>query len=444
MLALGTCRPGEVETDFRLLGGRRVGYFRLVGGPSRGAIGPVEGEAIVRLVETATEIGVPIVGVLATSGADVDHGIASLAAWGRIARALVNASGVVPIAIAVVGPCVAGPSLLIGLADIVAMTRTATAFVTGPRAVEQMTGVGIDAFGLGGSGIHAIRSGVAALDAEDEDGAVAALVHALGYLPPNNLEQAPAYAADDPIDRDSVARVPDLPNAAYDVRTVVDEVTDRGSLLELWPRHAGNIVTGFARVAGKTVGVVANQPASLAGTIDIAASCKGARFVQLCDAFNVPLLTFVDTPGFQPGRDLEWRGMIRHGAKLVHTYAAASVPRVCVILRKAYGGAYIVMDSRGMGNDFCVAWPSAEIAVMGASGAVQVLHGRKQLSEAELAVLVKEYEARYCTPDIAAERGYVDAVIEPIDTRRIVADALNALGSKRETLPRRHHSNPPQ
>ncbi len=237
---------------------------------------------------------------------------------------------------------------------------------------------------------------------------------------------------------------PDSPNAGYDVRSVIDEVCDRGSLFELWARHAANAVVGFARVDGYPVGVIANQPAWLAGTLDIEASTKAARFVQLCDAFNVPLLTFVDTPGFQPGKDLEWRGMIRHGAKLVHAYAAATVPRVCVILRKAYGGAYIVMDSRGMGSDFVVSWPNAEIAVMGAAGAIGLLYGRRELPPEEMTALIDQYQADYCTPRVASERGYVDAVIEPTETRRVVVGAFEALRSKREHLPKRRHANPPQ
>ena len=444
LLALGSCRRGAVETDIRLVDGRRIAWFRLAGGAHRGAIGPDEGEAIAQLVHTAIALGVPVVGAVATSGAAVDHGIASLGAWGRVAKALVDASGVVPIGLAIVGPCVAGPSLLLGLADVVAMSRGASAFVSGPRAVASMTGMTIDAVGLGGLDIHSARSGLAALSAEDEADAVAAVMHALSYLPANNIESPPSYRSDDPVDRDCNATVPRSPNVAYDVRIVVDEVVDRGSTFEMWARHAPNLVTSFARVDGRPVGVLANQPAALAGTIDIAASCKGARFVQLCDAFNVPLLTFVDTPGFQPGKDLEWRGMIRHGAKLVHAYAAASVPRVCVILRKAYGGAYIVMDSRSMGSDCCVAWPTAEIAVMGAEGAVQVLHGRGGLTDIERSGLVADYASAYCTPAIAAERGYVDTVIDPADTRRIVVDALSALSSKRVPYERARHANPPQ
>ncbi|MEY2397874.1 MAG: hypothetical protein QOJ00_1048 [Actinomycetota bacterium] len=452
LLALGTARLGGAQAEIRELGGQRVGWFRIADeadddgdeGDGRGAIGPDEADSVARLVRLATDAGIPVVGVIAVSGTDVRHGVASLVAWGRIASALVQASGVVPIAIAVIGPCAAGPALLMGLADIVVFTRDASAFVSGPAAVMGMTGEDISAFDLGGAAIHSTESGMAAVVATDETDAMDSIATALAYLPANNHELPPWAMNDDVLDRDCEANVPASANAGYDVRGVVDEVCDRGSWFELWRRHAANVAVGFARVDGYPVGVVANQPAWLAGTLDIEASTKAARFVQLCDAFNVPLLTFVDTPGFQPGKDLEWRGMIRHGAKLVHAYAAATVPRVCVILRKAYGGAYIVMDSRGMGSDFVVSWPQAEIAVMGAAGAIGLLYGRRDLPAEEMKRLTDAYQADYCTPRVAAERGYVDAVIEPADTRRIVVGAFEALRSKREHLPKRRHANPPQ
>ncbi len=451
LLALGTARLGGAQAEIRELGGQKVGFFRLAEEPrdgddavGRGAIGPDEADSVARLIRLATDTGVPIVGVLACTGTDVRHGVASLVAWGRIASALVDASGMVPITIAVIGPCAAGPALLIGIADAVVFTSDATAFVSGPAAVIGMTGETITPAELGGPNVHAVESGIAAMVAEDEQGALDAMSLILSHLPANNQELAPWALHHDDLERDCEADVPASANAGYDVRSVIDEVCDRGSWFELWARHAANCVVGFARVDGYPVGVVANQPAWLAGTLDIEASTKAARFVQLCDAFNVPLLTFVDTPGFQPGKDLEWRGMIRHGAKLVFTYAQASVPRVCVILRKAYGGAYIVMDSRGMGSDFVVSWPQAEIAVMGASGAIGLLYGRRDLPAVEMQKLIDDYQADYCTPRVAAERGYVDKVIEPRDTRRVVVGAFEALRSKREHLPKRRHANPPQ
>jgi acetyl-CoA carboxylase carboxyltransferase component len=423
-----------------------VAWFRLEGGPHRGAIGPAEGDTIQRLVGRAVETGVPVVGVLASSGAEVGEGIVSLHAWGRVAKALAAASGVVPVALVVTGPCVSGPALLLGLADVVVMTSEAFAYVSGPGAVVSVTGVEVGRERLGGSAVHASRSGVAALVAADEEAALAQVSDVLAHLPSNCLDHAPDLGTHDVADRDCTITVPAAATASYDVRAVADDVLDHGSLLELWPLYAPNVVTALATVEGRAVGVVANQPQQLAGTLDIDASKKAARFVQLCDAFSLPIVTFVDTPGFQPGKDIEWRGMIRHGAELVHAYSEATVPRVCVVLRKAYGGAYIVMDSKGIGNDACFAWPAAELAVMGAPGAVQILHGKRlgdDVDGARRRALEAEYAAAYCTPAVAAARGYVDEVIEPRHTRRAVVFALRALHTKRERLAKRRHSNSP-
>jgi acetyl-CoA carboxylase carboxyltransferase component len=453
LLPVGADREGAARAELRELDGRLVGWFRLAGGKRRGAIGPTEGETIERLVRTACDAGAPIVGVLATSGADLTEGVASLHAWGRVARAVAEASGVVPVVLAVVGPCVSGPSLLLGLADAVVMTADAFAYVSGPSAVAAMTGRRHGHTELGGADVHATRSGVASLVVADEDAATWAVADLLSFLPANNLDEPPAYACDDPVDRlcrSAADLVPASPSASYDVRRVVADVLDRDSFLELHPSHACNLVTGLARLGGRAVGVVANQPAQLAGTLDIAASQKGARFVQWCDAFNLPLVTFVDTPGYQPGKDLEWRGIIRHGAQLVHAYAAASVPRLCVVLRKAYGGAYIVMDCKTLGNDYCCAWPGAEIAVMGAPGAVAILDGKRLAAVGDederarlRAGLEDDYQRRHCTPQEAAERGFVDEVIDPRETRRALAGALRSLSAKREHLVRRRHANGP-
>jgi acetyl-CoA carboxylase carboxyltransferase component len=360
---------------------------------------------------------------------------------------------VVPIVLVVTGACVSGPALLLGLADHVVMTEDAFAYVTGPADVEMFTGVALDRDTLGGAAVHAQRSGIAAIVAADEADALAAVADLLDHLPSHHLDDPPRYRAADRAGRPTtaaVAAVPARAESAYDVRTVIEDVLDDGDFLELEPRHAPNLVVGYGRLDGRAVGVVANQPAHRAGTIDIDASRKGARFVQTCDAFNVPLLTFVDTPGFEPGTDLEWRGMIRHGAQLAHTYAEATVPRVCVVLRKAYGGAYIVMDSRGLGNDWCAAWPSAEIAVMGARGAVEILHRRRLAAVAGdderrtlQTGLEQDYADRFATPHEAAARGYVDAVIEPAETRAQVAAALDRLATKREPVRERRHSNIP-
>jgi len=364
-----------------------------------------------------------------------------------------DASGVVPIVFTVVGPCVSGPALLLGIADVVVMTDDAFAYVSGPDTVRAFTGIDVDHRGLGGAAMHGTRSGAATFVVPDEDTARELTAAILDYLPSNHLEDPPRWPSDDPVDRDctrAASVVPARASASYDVRIVVEDVLDAASFLELRAQHAANMVTGLGRLDGRTVGVVANQPAQRAGTIDIEASEKAARFVQWCDCFNVPLLTFVDTPGFEPGRDLEWRGMIRHGAELVFAYAGATVPRLCVVLRKAYGGAYIVMDSKGMGNDWCGAWPTAEIAVMGAPGAVEILHGRRLREIADdaerlrvQADLEHEYEDRFANPYLAAERGFVDDVIAATDTRRVLATALDRLATKQERLRPRRHSNTP-
>jgi acetyl-CoA carboxylase carboxyltransferase component len=446
-------RSATVDASLREIDGRSVSWFSLDGGKHRGAIGTAEGQAVERAVHLAVELGVPIVGRIASSGADVTEGVAALHAWGRVAKALTDASGVVPIVLLLVGPAVSGPALLLGIADHVIMTADAFAYVSGPDVVVAFTGVPIERDGLGGSGVHERESGVATLVVADEDDAMLTLETLLSYLPSNHLEDPPREETDDPVDRNcerAASAVPARATASYDVRTVVSDVLDEYSFFELRPAYAPNMVTGLGRLDGRPVGIVANQPMFRAGTLDIEASRKAARFVQWCDAFNFPIVTFVDTPGFEPGRDLEWRGMIRHGAELVHAYAEATVPRLCVVLRKAYGGAYIVMDSKNLGNDWCVAWPTAEIAVMGAPGAVQILYRRDLGAIAEPAerareklALETEYADRFANPYVAAERGYVDDVIAASDTRRVLADALVRLGTKREHQPSRRHSNTP-
>jgi acetyl-CoA carboxylase carboxyltransferase component len=421
--------------------GRRVVRFRIAGGKHHGAIG-VEGSATVEAaVRMAGRLRLPLVGELDTSGAELRNGVAALHAWGRLARAVVRVSGQIPTLVAVTGACVSGPALALGLFDHVVLTTDAFAYVTGPETVEEFTGVRVSRTELGGAHVHDVQTGVASLIAADDrvvDDALAAL---LWYLPDHHLADPPLRARDDDPGRAcdrAAAVVPESPTAPYDVRVVIDDVLDADSFLELRARYAPNLVTGYGLLGGRPVGVVANQPSQRAGTLDIEGSRKAARFVATCDAFNLPIVTFVDTPGFEPGRDLEWRGMIRHGAELVHAYAAATVPRLCVVLRKAYGGAYIVMDSRGIGNDLCVAWPSAEIAVMGANGATAIL-ARDRDPEA----LAEEYRSRFENPYRAAERGLVDAVIEPAATRHVLTDSLGMLVSKRDRQPRRRHANTP-
>ncbi len=447
-------RGGAVDAWLTELDGRRVAWFTLAGGKHRGAIGPVEGEVVERVVRLALELGVPIVGELSTSGADVSEGLPSLHAWGRVAAALSRASGAVPVVLTLLGPCVSGPALLLGMADHVVMTGDAYAYVSGPQAVAEFTGVTTTREALGGASVHDATTGVASVVVPNEEEARWVVADLLAFLPSNYLEEAPVAYSTDPSDRPCRAAaevVPSRATASYDMRVVINDVCDHESFLEVRANTAPNVVTGYARLGGIAVGVIANQPSQKAGTLDIEASKKAARFVQACDAFGLALLTFVDSPGFQPGREIEWRGMIRHGAELVHAYAAATVPRLCVVVRKAYGGAYIVMDSRGLGNDLCVSWPAAEIAVMGAPGAVAVLHGRRlgeiddeEERERRRADLAAEYAERHCTPTMAAERGYVDEVIDPLDTRRALIQGLASLRTKRAVRPRHvRHTNTP-
>ena len=433
-----------VSTAVTEVGGRPAIVVRLGADESNRAITEDAGAAIRAAVELAIEKRLPIVGFVAATGPDVAGGITSVHGWGIAARSLVSASGVVPIILCVTGPMLSGPALLLGVADLVVMVADGFAFVSGPAMVEQFTGVPMAAEDLGGSTVHAARSGVASLVVADIDAADAAVGELLRLLPSHVGEIPERLPTADPADRPTPELEDLLPASStggYDVRAVLEAVADDGSVIELRAGWAPNLVTALASVDGFPVGIVANQPQHLAGTLDIAASQKGARFVSFCDAFNLPIVTFVDTPGFQPGKDLEWRGMIRHGAQMAFAYAAATVPRICVTLRKSYGGAYIVMDSRYMGNDVAFAWPTAEIAVMGAKGAVEILH--RNAAESERAILEEDYAERLLNPYRAAERGSVDAVIDPVDTRREVADALALLSSKREDMPRNRHGNTP-
>jgi acetyl-CoA carboxylase carboxyltransferase component len=400
-----------------------------------------DGASIKEAADDALELRIPLVLVLASSGADVSEGMDSLHGWGRAARAIARCSGTVPVVAVVTGPAISGPALLLGIADVVVMTSDAFAFVSGPAMVQEFTGIRIGIHQLGGAAMHARSSGLCAIEVATDADAMDHVDNLLRYLPSNTDEVPPLGPLHDPSDRRIPGLrevIPDRATSSYDVRHVAAALSDDEDVTELWARWSPQLVTALGRMGGRPVGFLANQPQALAGTLDIAASQKGARFVRFCDAFNLPLVTLVDTPGFLPGKDLEWRGMIRHGAELAFAYAEATVPRVCVILRKAFGGAYIVMDSRGLGNDLCFAWPGAEIAVMGAEGAVQILH--RGATPEERVGLQEEYTERFLTPWQAAERGFVDEVIDPADTRWVVARALGALESSRESLPGRKHT----
>lgn len=447
--AIGADRPGIAGAGLIEVDGRTVSYFDVGGGrwSSRDAV--AEAEVVERALLQAADVGVPALGVVHSLALDPAD-LAGLAAWGRVARAAVRASGSVPLLLAVTGPCHGGLATILGLADHVVVTREANAYVNGPMAVRAVTAMEVTAEELGGSSVLHQAVGLASLVADDRDDAVAALADLLAYHPSAWDEPLPPVATTDPADRPcdrAAALVPADPRASYDVREVLADLADEGSVLEVRADHAPNVVTAFARFGGRAVAVVANQPRIRAGTLDIAASSKAARHVQAADAAGIPLLTLVDTPGFEPGRDLEWRGMIRHGAELVHAYCAATVPRVGVVLRKAYGGAYIVMDSRDIGSDLVLAWPGAEIAVMGAPGAVAILNRREIAAAADPDLLRRTLEAEYsetwCTPAVAAARGYVDQVVDPAATRAHLVAAFARLAGKRPRAVVRRHSTTP-
>ena len=442
-LGLRTRTGGSVTFAVRQLGDRRVMVVE-VEGEDRGALRPADGENLAIAARTARDQRLPLVCFMASSGAAINEGVGAVHGWGTAAREFVACSGVVPTIFCVTGPTVSGPALLLGLADLVVMVDDTYAFVSGPNMVRQFTGEDLSNEGLGGTTMHERTSGVAHFTVADRAEADDLVTELLSFLPDHNDQIPAGWACADPVERltpEAGDLIPDTPTGSYDVRDVLACLVDDGHLLEPRAQWAPNLVTAFASIGGRPIGLVANQPQSVAGTLDIAASQKGGRFVAFCDAFNLPLVTFVDTSGFYPGKDLEWRGMIRYGAQMAFAYARATVPRVCVTLRKSYGGAYIVMDSRYMGNDLMLAWPSAEIAVMGAKGAVEILH--RDADEDERAGLVAAYEERLLNPYIAAERGSVDRVIEPADTRSELAAALDVLAGKRERLPRRRHDNSP-
>jgi acetyl-CoA carboxylase carboxyltransferase component len=443
-LRLAAHTRSDVVVEVTTIGDRRVVWAELAAADRTARLTAESSTQLARAADAARDQRIPLVMVLATSGAAIDEGMPALHAWGLVAAALVTCSGTVPTVVIVDGPAVSGPALLLGIADLTVMTADSYAFVNGPTMVEEFTGVGIGIEELGGASNHARYTGVASLVVADRAAAVDAVAELLAYLPDHVDAEPPLVPTDDTTDRscpEAGALIPTTSTGSYDVRRVISAIVDADSVLELRAQWAGNVVTAFATIGGVPVGVVANQPITLAGTLDIPASQKAARFVAFCDAFNLPLITLVDTPGFYPGKDLEWRGMIRHGAQLVHAYARATVPRICVILRKSYGGAYIVMDSKTMGNDLCLAWPWAELAVMGAGQAAAILQRRSTAEER--AAFELDYAERLLNPYVAAERGLVDAVIDPADTRREIAAALDVLVDKRELLVGRKHDNTP-
>ncbi len=416
-----------------------------------GSLGIVHAKKIAKIQEMALKMGAPIVGINDSGGARIQEGIASLSGYAIIFNNIIHSSGIIPQISVIMGPAAGGAVYSPALTDWVFMTsHTSYMFVTGPNVVKEVLNEEVTSEDLGGAEVHARKSGVANMIYDDEENTLIAVRKMMTYLPSNNVENPP-YVADESNTPDINEKlrdiVPDDPNKAYDVRDIINLVVDRNTFFETSELFAQNIVTGFGRLKGKTIGIVANQPKVLAGVLDIDSSTKGARFIRFCDAFNIPILTFEDVPGFLPGADQEHAGIIRHGAKLLFAYAEATVPRITVIVRKAYGGAYIVMNSRGMGGDFNFAWPSAEIAVMGPDGAVAILY-RRELAEAKDPVtlkkeLVKKYREKVANPFIADEKGYIDEVIDPAVTRRKLLSAFDALSNKVVKVPSRKHGNMP-
>ncbi|MFI6760200.1 acyl-CoA carboxylase subunit beta [Micromonospora sp. NPDC050417] len=442
-----------VVTGYGTVDGRQVCVFAQDFTVFGGSLGEVFGQKIVKLMDLAMKTGCPVVGINDSGGARIQEGVVSLGLYGEIFFRNVRASGVIPQISLVMGPCAGGAVYSPAVTDFTVMVdQTSHMFITGPDVIKTVTGEDVGMEELGGARTHNTRSGNAHYLATDEDDAIDYVKALLSYLPANNMDEPPTYAAEAELeitdaDRELDTLIPDSANQPYDIHQVIEHVLDDGEFLEVHPLFAQNIVVGFGRVEGRPVGVVANQPMHFAGTLDIAASEKAARFVRTCDAFNIPVLTFVDVPGFLPGTGQEWDGIIRRGAKLIYAYAEATVPKVTVITRKAYGGAYDVMGSKHLGADLNFAWPTAQIAVMGAQGAVNILY-RAELGAAEdpaafRAAKVSEYEETLANPYVAAERGYVDSVIAPAETRSQIVRALRMLRTKRETLPPKKHGNIP-
>ena len=452
-MGLEATRPytDGVVTGFGTIDGRRVCVFAQDFTIFGGALGEVFAEKIHKLMDLATSTGVPMIGLNDGAGARIQEGVVSLHSYGGIFHRNVAASGVIPQISAVLGPCAGGAVYSPAMTDFIFMVQgTSHMFITGPDVVKTVTGEDVTLEELGGAMSHATKSGVATFVSADEKSCLDEIRELLSYLPSNNLEEPPLVATGDDPERETpelVDLMPSSPNQPYDMKKVITAVVDDGEYLEVHAHWSMSITCGFARIDGRVVGIVGNQPAVLAGVLDIESSEKAARFVRTCDAFNIPLVTFVDVPGFMPGTDQEYGGIIRHGAKLLYAYCEATVPRVQIITRKAYGGAYVVMNSKSIGADLAYAWPSAELAVMGPQGAVEILYRRELASApdpaARRAELVEEYTERYATPYIAAERGYVDDVISPADTRKVLARSLAMLDSKREELPHRKHGNVP-
>jgi acetyl-CoA/propionyl-CoA carboxylase carboxyl transferase subunit len=440
-----------VVTGYGEVDGRTVFVFAHDFTVFGGSLGEVVAEKVCKVMDKAVETGAPIIGLNDSAGARIQEGVASLAGYTEIFHRNQRASGVVPQISGIMGPCAGGAVYSPSITDFVLMAEdTSYMYITGPGVTEQVTGEEVTHQELGGAGVHTATTGIAHFAGRDDEDLLDEIRRLLSYLPSNNVEDPPTVDTGDDPDREANGLadvVPDRPQKPYDMTAVIDDVVDRGTFFEVNESFARNVVVGFARLDGHSVGVLANQPRVNAGTLTVDASMKGARFVRFCDAFNLPLLTFVDVPGYMPGTEQEHRGIIRHGAKLLYAYSEATVPLLTVITRKAYGGAYCVMASKHLGADVNYAWPSAELAVMGPRGAVNILYNEEleaaEDTEALRQELIDEYRAEFANPFTAADRGYVDDVIEPAETRARLVEDLDMLRSKRESNPDRKHGNIP-
>lgn len=440
-----------VVTGYGKVEGRQVFVYAQDFTVFGGSLGMEHGRKICKIMDLAMQVGAPVIGLSDSGGARIQEGVESLAGYAEIFCRNVLASGVVPQISAIMGPCAGGAVYSPAITDFTIMVKkTSYMFITGPDVIKAVTHEEVNSEDLGGAMVHNSRSGVAHFAAEDDKDSILLIKELLSFLPSNNMEDPPRIKTEDPSDRRDMGLrtiVPENPNKPYDMKDVVTSVVDEGYFFEVQEHYAKNIIIGFVRLAGRVVGIVGNQPNVLAGCLDIDSSIKGGRFVRFCDCFNIPILTFEDVPGFLPGTSQEWGGIIKHGAKLLYAYSEATVPRVTVITRKAYGGAYDVMSSRHIRGDMTFAYPTAEIAVMGSDGAVNII-SRGQIAqaedpEAERAKLIEEYKENFANPYKAAELGFVDEVIRPEDTRPRVIAAFEMLDGKRQTNPPKKHGNIP-
>jgi propionyl-CoA carboxylase beta chain len=440
--------PGDgVVTGYGMINGRLVFVFSQDFTVFGGALSEAHAEKICKIMDHAMKVGAPVIGLNDSGGARIQEGVASLGGYAEVFQRNVMASGVIPQISLIMGPCAGGAVYSPAMTDFIFMVRDSSyMFVTGPDVVKTVTHEEVTAEDLGGAGTHTTKSGVADLAFDNDVDALLMVRRFFNYLPLNNRAKPPSRPSGDPPERVDLSLdtlVPDNPNKPYDIKELIGKTVDDGDFFELQPEHAKNIVVGLARMGGETVGIVANQPLVLAGCLDIKSSIKGARFVRFCDAFNIPVITFVDVPGFMPGTAQEYGGIIRHGAKLLYAYAECTVPKVTVITRKAYGGAYDVMSSKHLRGDVNFAWPNAEIAVMGAKGAVEIIFRDEKNDPAKLAAREAEYKATFANPFIAGARGYIDDVIQPHETRRRICRSLTMLRDKQLANPWRKHGNIP-